>query len=214
MIGLVHRANVLDIARWMRCRRGQVLMVGCWQSAVGANALRRRLPTVDRRPARRGFSLVEAAFAVAIVGVAFVAIMQLWATCTQSNRVASNTTAAIMLASQIQDATRPLPLSDPASGHATFGEEIGETTSSYDDVDDFNAKTFSPPIDSNRSAISDLDGYTQSVRVVPVNTLDLDGNLDGTAIPTSTYTGAVRVTVTVFHGQTEAASLSWIRVER
>ena len=162
----------------------------------------------------RGFSLVECAFSVAIVGVAFVAIMQLWGTCTQGNRIASSTTAAMMLASQIQEATRSLPIADPASGIATFGPEAGEMLSSFDDVDDFNNQSFSPPIDSNRSQISDLSGYTQQIRVVPVGATDLDGNLDGTSIPTTTYTGAVRVTVTVLQGQSEAATLSWIRVER
>lgn len=161
-----------------------------------------------------GFSLVECSFAVAIVGVAFVAIMQLWGTCTQGNRVASSTTAAMMLASQMQEATNSLPIADPASGISTFGPEAGETLSSFDDVDDFNNQTFDPPIDANRSVISGLAGYSQQVQIVPVDPLDLDGNLDGLTIPTTTYTGAVRVTITVFRDQNEAAQLSWIRVER
>lgn len=170
--------------------------------------------SVRNKPRRKGFSLVECAFSVAIVGVAFVAIMQLWGTCSQGNRIAASTTTAMMLASQIQEATRSLPIADPASGIATFGPEAGESLPSFDDVDDFNNQTFNPPIDSNRSETSDLSGYTQQVRVVPVGATDLDGNLDGSTIPTTSYTGAIRVTVTVLQGENEAATLSWIRVER
>ncbi len=152
--------------------------------------------------------------AIAIVGVSFVALMQLWAVCTQQNRIASDVTTAFMLAEQIQELTAPLPLNDPATGFMGFGTELAETIDTFDDIDDFDGQTFSPPIDAARQPLLELSAYTQRVTVVPVNGTDLDGNLNGLAISKSTYTGAMRVTVSIERDGREAARLSWIRVDR
>src|ERR1700754_5060271 len=75
----------------------------------------------------RGFTLIEAAMTTAITGIAFVAIMALFAACTQQNRVGSNMTNAMLLAGHIREAMAGLSFNDPAFGAAYFGPEPGQT---------------------------------------------------------------------------------------
>ncbi len=142
-------------------------------------------------------TLVEVAIAIVIIGVGVMALMQLTAACTFQNRAASQTTSAVLLAGQMREMLADLPLNDPTVGSTNFGAESGESLASYDDVDDFDGKAFSPVIDASRSTLDGFDGYSQSIVVNPVNSTALSGNLTGTAIPKTTYTGAVRVTINV-----------------
>ncbi len=157
-----------------------------------------------------------------IVGVAFTAVMGLFAACTQQNRIGGNMTTAMLLAGHIQETMAGLSFNDPAYGAAYFGPEPGQTLSGYDDVDDFDGSSFNPPIDSFRQPIPDLSQYTQTVSVVPVYAMQLSSNADAEhpTIPKTTYTGAVRVTVHVLYQATpdsspaEIYNTSWIRVNQ
>lgn len=170
---------------------------------------------------RTGFTLIEAALTTVIVGVAFVATMQLFAACTQQNRVGSNMTTAMLLANHLQETIAGVPFNDPAYASTYFGPEPGQTLASFDDVDDFDGLSLSPPIDSMRRTIPDLSAYTQVVSVVPVYATQPSSNATGTAIPKGTYTGAVRVTVRILRQLTpnsatseEMYRTSWIRVDQ
>ena len=90
------------------------------------------------RRRRRGFTLIEAALTTAITGIAFVAIMELFSACTQQNRIGANMTTAMLLAGHVQETMTGLQFNDPIGGKGTFGPEIGQTLSSYDDIDDFD----------------------------------------------------------------------------
>ena len=179
----------------------------------------RQGPIIRRRPSgRRGFTLVEVAIAIVIVGVGSVALMQLVATCTTQNRAAADTTAAAMLAQHVQEMLALLPLTDPVLGPSDFGKEAGETVATSDDVDDFDGVTFSPCVDSTRAALAGFDGYSQVVSVVPVNAKKPSGNTSGTEIAKTTYTGAVRVRVSILRTGGASSSrpvqtLEWIRIE-
>jgi type II secretory pathway pseudopilin PulG len=175
------------------------------------------------RPPRRarGFTLIEAALTTVIVGVAFVAIMQLFAACTQQNRIGQNMTTAMLLAGHIQETMAGLSFNDPAYATTYFGPEPGQTPASYDDVDDFDGAAFSPPIDSRRQQIIGQTQYTQMVTVQPVLAMQPSSNADPTvnAIPKSTYTGCVRVTVRILYRTNptdtavEVYRTSWLRVD-
>lgn len=171
--------------------------------------------------ARRGFTLIEASMTTMIIGVAFVAVMQLFAACTQQNRVGENLTTAMLLAENIQETMAGLPFDDPAYGASSFGPEAGQTLAGFDDVDDFDGLVCSPPIDSFRRPIPAMSQFTQSVSVLPVYPTQLSSNSDlsSSEIPKGTYTGAVRVTVRIMYadaGDTpvEIFRTSWIRVDR
>jgi prepilin-type N-terminal cleavage/methylation domain-containing protein len=132
--------------------------------AIGNKLLR------STRYCARAFTLVEVAIAIVIVGVSSIALMQLAAVCAFQNRAASQATTAVLLAEHLREMLADLPLNDPTVGSTHFGAESGETLASYDDVDDFDGKTFQPVVDASRVALSGFEGFSQSVVVNPVNT--------------------------------------------
>jgi type II secretory pathway pseudopilin PulG len=185
----------------------------------------------DRRRAARGFTLIEAALATLIIGTGFVATMGLFAACTTENRFSSRMSVAQTLATSIQEATGGLSFADPGTGYANFGRESNEASVAvYDDVDDFDRVTFSPPIDAMRRPIPELAQYSQVVTVWPVYPNRLHINSDeanpqllktGTAPNcTAPYTGAVRVRVRVMFAATasdvprEVYQCSWIVMDK
>lgn len=179
-------------------------------------------PTPARgRRARRGFTLIEAALTTAITGIAFVAIMQLFAACTQQNRIGANMTTAVLLAGHVQETMAGLSFNDPALGPTYFGPEPGQTLGGFDDVDDFDGRVCTPPIDSLRRTIPAQAQFAQSITVAPIYPTQLSSNTDPTtsAIPKTAYTGAARVTVRVLYrnkptdGPIEIYRTSWIRVD-
>jgi prepilin-type N-terminal cleavage/methylation domain-containing protein len=173
------------------------------------------------RTRRRGFTLIEASLATVIIGVGVLSMMQLFTACTRQNVAASNMTTAMLLAENIQETMAGVSFSDPAYGKTYFGPEPGQTLPSYDDIDDFDGKTFNPPIDSTRTAIPSLSQYSQVISVWPVyaNQLSANSNTASPDISQTTYTGAARVTVRILHAQnpaetpTEVYRTSWIRVD-
>jgi len=192
---------------------------------------RRRPAGRSARPgARRGFTLMETALALVIVGTGVLASMQLFATCSAESNTAINATTARMLAENIREAMANLAFADPVSGTARWGPEDGESLASYDDVDDFDGppvsstqpsdgEIFNPPIDSQRAQIPQLSKFRQIVTVMPVNPTDPAGNANEAAptLPKGTYTGAVRVRVRVQYKANAPApwvdlyTSSWVR---
>jgi hypothetical protein len=177
-----------------------------------------------------GFTLMETALALVIVGTGVLASMQLFATCSDESNTAINATTARMLGENIREAMANLAFADPVSGTARWGPEDGESLASYDDIDDFDGppvsstqpsdgELFSPPIDSMRAQIPALSKYRQVVTVVPVNPTDPAGNADEAAptLPKGTYTGALRVRVRVQYRAYSTApwvdlyTTSWVR---
>ena len=184
--------------------------------------MKRFTESLSRRQGHRpGFTLIEASLATVIVGVGVLSMMQLFTACTKQNGAAANMTTAMLLAENIQETMAGLSFSDPAFGRTYFGVEPGQTLPSYDDIDDFDGKTFSPPIDSTRTAIASLSQYSQVISVWPVyaNQLSSNSNPASPDLSQVTYTGAARVMVRILHRQhpgdtpTEVYRTSWIRAD-
>lgn len=180
--------------------------------------------------ANRGFTLMETALALVIVGTGVLASMQLFSACIVTSGAATNSTTARMLAENIRETMANLSLVDPVSGSSRWGPEEGEAVASYNDLDDFDGKPdattgkykgeyFNPPIDAMRESIPSLSKYQQVVTVMPVNPNDPSGNSDEAAptLPKGTYTGAVRVRVRVQYRASAASPwtdlfvTSWVR---
>jgi type II secretory pathway pseudopilin PulG len=171
---------------------------------------------------RRAFTLIEASLAVAIVGLGVLSSMALFEACTQQTRTATQTTTALMLATHVQEAMAGLSFTDPGSATLHWGPETGESLASYNDVDDFDGQTFNPPIDGLRAQIPNQSQFSQRVDVMPVDP-NMPGHNTNVASPTigkGTYTGGVRVRVTVLYKRTPTSASetllesSWIKMDQ
>lgn len=152
----------------------------------------------------------------AIIGVGIMGTMSLFAACSRQNGTASEMTAAMMLAANVQEGMANLSFSDPILGKSVFGPESGETLPNFDDVDDFDGQTISPPIDSMRTAIPELSQYSQVIGIDPVDPNSLSLTLPKTVTNRSAVRIKVRVLYTPFvgAGSQEVYSTAWVRTER
>jgi hypothetical protein len=167
------------------------------------------------RRARRGFTLIEAATTTVIIGVGCLAMLQLLAAGTRANGESSELTTAMNLAGNIRECltynggtSKVVAFSDPTVADA-WGPEPGETLATYDDLDDFDGKTFSPPIEARRGSLgSAYGGWSQTVTVESVDPDDLK-----TVIPHLTLPPAMRpisrITVTVKRDDRAVYTQSW-----
>jgi len=157
---------------------------------------------------RRAFTLLET--------------MGLFEACTRQNRNAASATTAMLLAGHIQELMEGLPFSDPVSGRSTFGAEKGETLNFFNDVDDFDAQTLNPPIDSSRTPIPALSQYTQVITVMPVYPNQPSSNVDEARpeLPKTAYTGAQRIRVKIMYKAhpadtaQEVYRAQWVRFDK
>ncbi|MEQ8769584.1 MAG: prepilin-type N-terminal cleavage/methylation domain-containing protein [Phycisphaerales bacterium] len=109
-----------------------------------------------RRAKARGFTLIEAAMAVIIIGVGVLAMVDAQQAFVRANLWSSHAASATFLANEIREYTRHLPKHDPVAsividggspGAGTlygWGPNIGEVdVSDFDDLDDFDGISFS-----------------------------------------------------------------------
>jgi prepilin-type N-terminal cleavage/methylation domain-containing protein len=152
-----------------------------------------------------GFSLIEVLFAIVLVGLAVASLLAANSAFTKANGAGTDLSTAEFLVEQIRALTALLPVIDPETQDAVFGPETGETLTTYDDLDDFDGLTFSPPIDARRNPLADLTGFSQQVTVQNVNASDFE------QVEAHHSTFFVRVTVKVCLNSKEISSASWLR---
>ena len=141
-------------------------------------------PNRQTRRCRSGFTLIEAALTMVIVGVGVLAMVSAQQAYHQKNDWAQRTGTAQMLANEVRELTLTLPHHDPITGSVTLGPESNEVGSTpdpqvdvanYDDLDDFagtvtgagygSGVTFKPPINGLRLPVDGLDQWSQVVTV-------------------------------------------------
>jgi type II secretory pathway pseudopilin PulG len=157
-----------------------------------------------RNMKKNGFTLIEALIAVVLISLAIVSLLAANSAFTQANAVGTHLSTAEFLVEQIKELTAPLPVIDANTGAAVFGAEEAALTD-YDDLDDFDDKTFSPPIDADRTPLNDFAAFSQQVTVQNIHPGDFEQVL---ADHGSDF---VRVTVTVFLNSEQLSSASWVR---
>ncbi|MEJ2701543.1 MAG: prepilin-type N-terminal cleavage/methylation domain-containing protein [Sedimentisphaerales bacterium] len=152
-----------------------------------------------------GFTFVEVLIAVLLVGLAVAALMGANQVFTKANAAGADLSTAEFLMEEIRELTTLLPVVDPNTGLATFGPETGETLAGYDDLDDFDGRTFSPPIDADRQALTEYPSFSQHVTVENVSPSNFEQVVpDGTS-------DFIRVTVNVYQNAQLITSASWLR---
>jgi prepilin-type N-terminal cleavage/methylation domain-containing protein len=164
-----------------------------------------QLSTVNRQ-SNSGFSLIEVLIAVILVGLAIAALIAANSSFTEANAEGTELSTAEFLIEQIRELTAMLPVVDPNTGTTVFGPEEA-ILADYDDLDDFDGASFSPPIASDRETLSGLAAFSQQVIVENVNA----ANFEDVVADHNSY--FVRVTVKVFLNSRQISSTSWIRAQ-
>ena len=154
---------------------------------------------------KSGFSLIEVLIAILLIGLAVASLVAANSAFTKANGAGTDLSTAEFIVEQIRELTMLLPVIDPQTEDATFGPETGEALVGYDDLDDFDGATFSPPIDVNRNVLSNFAAFHQVVTVENVNA----SNFEQIVGDHSSY--FVRVTVRVYLNSKEISSTSWLR---
>ena len=117
----------------------------------------------SRPSTRSGFTLVEAAIATALIGIALAALLTALRSGTRTNEASRRLTQAVFLAQEIREWTLRLPFEDPEEPGEVPGSEEGDPQTAVDDLDDLMDVTFSPPRDAYGSAIIDMSGWSETI---------------------------------------------------
>lgn len=154
---------------------------------------------------QEGFTLIEVLIAILLIGLAIVSLISANGAFTQANAAGAELSTSEFLIEQIRELTTALPVIDPSTGTSTFGPEASETLANYNDLDDFNGASFSPPISADRNNLADLSAYTQQITVENVSASDFE------QVVGNHSSFFVRVTVRVFLNAREISSSRWLR---
>ena len=164
-----------------------------------------RIPNALRRTP--GFTLVEAVISIVLVGLLLVAaINTLGATAVSKRNIehqALGYTLAQDLMAEILNQAYEEPDDTPEFGRES--SESGGDREDWDDVDDYEGWSATPPETKDGEPLDGYDQWTRSVEVAFVNPTslnDLGGN-----------TGVKRITVTASFNGVPAAELVAIRTQ-
>jgi type II secretory pathway pseudopilin PulG len=169
-------------------------------------------PQTSRARTRRrgGFTLIEAAMTTVIIGVGCVAMLQLLGAGTLANNNGAELTTAMNLAGNVRECMTGVAYSDPTTP-THWGTETGETTyASYNDLDDFDGKSFSPPIDARRYSLgSNYSTWTQQVKVETVKPDNITVTSSHLTLPPN-LRPTCRCTVNILHNGHVVYTQWWI----
>lgn len=153
---------------------------------------------------KTAFSLVEVLVAVLLMGLAIASLLAANSSFTQTNATGLELSTAEFLTEQIRELTTMLPVRDPNTEMDQFGPEEA-TLADYDDVDDFDEASFSPPINADREVLNDFAAFSQQITVQNV------ANANFEQVVSDHTSDFVRVIVKVSINSTEISSTSWLR---
>lgn len=149
---------------------------------------------------------METALATVIVGVGTLSMFTLVGTCINQTRESSNLTAGMNLARNIRELSLSMAFTDTKSPN-TWGLDGGESASNpatWNDVNDLDGRTISPPITATRTPLTSMAGWSQQITVTSVtpDRLTLQAPRGSTACN--------QVTVVVLRDGKQVCTLSWM----
>lgn len=152
-----------------------------------------------------GISMAETVVATLLVGLVLVSIIQIVGPIVRSRSVQTHRLVATNLANELVEEISTKAFTSPILDDLeSMGPGVGENRSTYDDVDDYNGWSASPPQLSSGSSNLFLAGWTRSAKVVHVDVND-------PRIESGSYTGLKRITVTVSKNGQQLAQVIALR---
>lgn len=138
------------------------------------NPAGRTYTTSARLNRRCGFTLVEVVVSILVVGIMLVAALNTVGGVFRNYAIAQERQQAYTLISELMTEILQARYEDP-NDPPTFGLETGESSTprtGYDDVDDYDGWSVSPPQERDGSTMPNSKGWTRVARVWWVDTLD------------------------------------------
>ena len=135
-----------------------------------------------RRSRCAGFTIMEAALSIMIIGLGVVAMMQVFISGSEVNGYGDNLSKAVFLADEMR----------------SMSEDVA-----FEDLLTFDGETYNGA-DANGNLVAGLDSYVQTISAEGVDPDSLLPNV--LAEPE-----AIRMTVTVSRNGAEVTRLSWLR---
>lgn len=163
--------------------------------------------SVNDRPRGRGFTLIESIISILVVGVMFVASMSVLSQSRLSRFIAADGMQGQLLAEALMSEILLQAYQEPVDDFSSLGLDTGEVAgdrSAWDDVDDYEGWTASPPQDKYGVAMIGLNGWTRTVEVGYV----ISNNL---TTQVGANTGVKIIVVVVLHNGRQVAKLYSIR---
>lgn len=163
-------------------------------------------PAIAARPRRGGFTLIETAMVMTLIGLGVLAMLELLAAGSVSNAYGTEMTTAVHLANNVHEISLGMAFVDPQNPLVWNTKEPGGITA-YDNVMDLDGTSFSPPLDVRRQPMPDYSGWGQRVRVESVAE-----DYVASVRPNTLDEPTVRVTVTIFRNGRDVYTTSWLAV--
>ena len=154
----------------------------------------------------RAFSMVEVTISVIIVGGMTLAALNTVGAAKLGSQKITSRNSGTLLAQQLMAEILTQSYAEPVDA-GVFGRESLESASlrtDYDDVDDYDTWSASPPQYKDGTVIPDLKGWARKVSVAWVNAADL-------SLTSGSETNVKRITVTVTYNGAEVTSLTAVR---
>jgi type II secretory pathway pseudopilin PulG len=111
-----------------------------------------------------GFTLVEAALSVAIIGILLVASTATFGSIARMRKVQIESRLAHEIGTQLMNEVMQCSFQQSGTG-ATWGPSAGQQRSTFTVVDDYDGYSASPPLAQSGTALSGYTGWTESVAV-------------------------------------------------
>lgn len=160
---------------------------------------------------KKGFTLIEVVMIIVILGIIMPGIMLYFITGVKDSAIPQRRTTAIFLAEALMEEIKSKRWDEVTTINATCSNATAvlgsdaEGRSTYDDIDDFNGLSNTPPQNSQGANMTDYQGFTQQATVIYVDAADL--NVAAAAPPTCYKRILVRITDTTSSENIDLVSL-------
>ncbi len=122
---------------------------------------------------RRGLTLIETVVSVAVVSLLFAAALNASGTAAATRAVTEGQRQGEELCQALMAEILSMPYYDPQTAENGLGPEYGESNgvnrANFDDVDDYNGWTATPPINRSGDSLPNTSGLTRLVIVEKFN---------------------------------------------